>query len=260
MTRLKDHVKVLYVGDTQVNTTTSSKGMDTWTFSFYHFSARYLIGALEPAADIECVHLPSSEAVEKMPSTVEEFRQYDAIILSDCGYNNICFQPGYEDLRVPMGPDRVSALEQYVQEGGGLMMIGGWLSFSGLQGKGIYGGTKIEKLLPVNCEPRGVDDRQEITWGYQMHLDDPSHPTIAGLHWENPYMFLGYNKTYLKEGAHLIASYNGDPQIASYYPGKGRSLMFASDVGPHWAGNFLEWPEYKEFWQQMVRWVAGAVE
>lgn len=260
MKRLKEKIKVLYVGDTQVNTTTSSKGMDTWTFSFYSDSARYLRNALNASDDIECVHIPSANAVASMPSTLEEFKKYDAVILSDLGYNNVSFQPGYIEGYVPMGPDRVTALEQYVLEGGGLMMIGGWLSFSGLQGKGLYGGTKIEGIMPVTCEPRGVDDRMEITWGYQLEFVDPEHPTVAGLHWENPYMFLGYNKIHLKKDAHLIASYNGDVQIASYNPGKGRSLVFASDVGPHWAGNFLEWPEYKQFWQQMTRWVAGAVE
>ena len=53
MKRLKEKIKVLYVGDTQVNTTTSSKGMDTWTFSFYSDSARYLRNALNASDDIE---------------------------------------------------------------------------------------------------------------------------------------------------------------------------------------------------------------
>ena len=95
MKRLKEKIKVLYVGDTQVNTTTSSKGMDTWTFSFYSDSARYLRNAPNASDDIECVHIPSANAVASMPSTLEEFKKYDAVILSDLGYNNVSFQPGY---------------------------------------------------------------------------------------------------------------------------------------------------------------------
>lgn len=252
-------IKVLYVGDTQTDVTTSIKGMDSWTFAFYYDSARYLRNALNAAEDIECVHIPSSDSVNKMPDTVEKFQEYDAVILSDLGYNNVVFQPGYMELTVPMGPNRPKALYEYVMQGGGFMMIGGWLSFSGLQGKGLWGGTKIEELMPVTCEPRGADDRMEITEGYRLQLDDPKHPVLQGLPWDVPYMFLGYNKVHLKKDAHLVASYDGDAQIATYHPGKGRSIIFASDVGPHWAGNFLTWPGYEKFWQNMARWAAGAL-
>lgn len=254
-------IKILYVGDTQVNVQTSIKGIDSWTFTYYSDSARYLRNALNAAEDIECVHIPSMNCIEAMPSTLEEMQQYDAILVSDVGYNNIVFQPGnVQPFRVPMGPDRVGALYEYVQQGGGFMMIGGWLSFAGIQGKGMYGGTKVEELLPVTCMPRGADDRMEITQGYAMQLDDPDHPIVKGIDWDSPYMFLGYNKVYLKEDAHLVASYNGDVQIATRQVGKGRSCVFTSDVGPHWAGNFLEHPDYAKFWQQIARWTAGAVK
>ena len=131
-----------------------------------------------------------------------------------------------------MGPDRIQGLHDYVVQGGGFMMIGGWISFSGIQGKGLWGGTKIEEIMPVTCEPRGVDDRMEITQGYQLKLDDPEHPIVKGLPWAKPYMFLGYNKTHLRPDAHLVASYNGDPQLVTRKVSKGRSIIFASDVGP----------------------------
>ncbi len=253
-------IKVLYAGDTQVNLETSMKGIDSWSFAYYSDSARYLRNALMASKDIECVHIPGSHAISDIPSTVEDLNQYDCVILSDLGYNNIVLQPGnIQPFRMPMGPDRVSALYNYVNNGGGFMMIGGWLSFSGLEGKGLYGGTKIEEIMPVNCEPRGVDDRMEVTEGFSMKLDKPDHPILKGLSWDTPYMYMGYNKTNLKLGSELIASYNGDPLIATCSYGKGRSIVFTTDVGPHWAGNFLEWPDYNEFWQRMVRWCAGAL-
>lgn len=253
-------VKVLYVGDTQVNLTTSVKGIDSWTFAYYSDSARYLRNALGESSDIKVTHIPSCNCIADMPSTLEELQQYDAILMSDVGYNNIVFQPGNtQPFRIPMGPNRVKALCEYVNQGGGFMMIGGWLSFSGMQGKGMYGGTKIEDLLPVTCMPRGADDRMEITEGYAMKLDDPNHPIVKDIDWSVPYMFMGYNKVYLKEDAHLVASYDGDVQIATRQVGKGRSCVFTSDVGPHWAGNFLEHPEYAHFWQQITRWTAGAI-
>lgn len=252
-------IKILYVGDTQSDVVTSCKGMDTWTYTFYYDSARYLRNLLNKAEDIECIHIPSSNCVAEMPDTLEAFQEYDAVILSDLGYNNVVFQPGYMELTVPMGPNRPQALYDYVMQGGGFMMIGGWLSFSGLQGKGLWGGTLIEDIMPVRCEPRGVDDRIEITEGYMMHLDDPDHPIVKGLPWDIPYMYLGYNKIHLKQDAHLIASYGEDVQIATYHPGNGRSIVFASDVGPHWAGNFHSWPGFEQFWQNMARWAAGVL-
>lgn len=252
-------IKILYVGDTQVNVQTSIKGIDSWTFTYYSDSARYLRDALKATDDIECTHIPSMNCIADMPSTVEEFQKYDAVLVSDVGYNNINLQPGNtQPFMVPMGPNRENALVEYVQQGGGFMMIGGWLSFSGMQGKGLYGGTKIEEILPVNCVPRGADDRVEVTEGYSMKLDDPEHPIVKGIDWEIPYMFMGYNKVYLKDDAHLIASYNGDVQIATRQVGKGRTSVFTCDVGPHWAGNFLKHPGYNQFWQQISRWTACA--
>ena len=104
-------IKILYVGDTQVNVQTSIKGIDSWTFTYYSDSARYLRNALNAAEDIECVHIPSRNCIEQMPSTLEEMQQYDAILVSDVGYNNIVFQPGnVQPFKVPMGPDRVGSL------------------------------------------------------------------------------------------------------------------------------------------------------
>ncbi len=115
-------VKVLYVGDTQVNLTTSVKGIDSWTFAYYSDSARYLRNALSASDDIKVTHIPSSNCIADMPSTLEELQQYDAILVSDVGYNNIVFQPGnIQPFRIPMGPDRVKALCEYVKQGGGFM-------------------------------------------------------------------------------------------------------------------------------------------
>lgn len=253
-------IRVLYVGDTQVNVQTSIKGIDSWTFTYYSDSARYLRTALNEAGDIECVHIPSMNCIADMPSTLEDFRQYDAVILSDLGYNNVNLQPGNtHPMRIPMGSDRVSALYEYVVQGGGFAMIGGWLSFSGIQGKGMWGGTRIEEVMPVTCVPRGADDRVEVTQGYKLEFDDPKHPMIQDLPWDEDYLFMGYNKINLRDDAHLIASWNGDVQIACRNVGKGRSYVFASDVGPHWAGSFLTWSGYNKFWQNFARCTAGSL-
>lgn len=251
-------INVLYAGDTQSNTITSSKGIDTWSFTYYSDSAKYLRDALNNHPEITCHHIPGEDAIAKLPSTVKDLREFDCLVVSDLGYNNIVFQPGnIQPFKIPMGPDRVSAIKEYVLEGGGFIMIGGWLTFSGLQGKGLYGGTKIEEIMPVNCEKRGVDDRLEITEGFSLKIHEPDHDIVKDLPWDEPYMFLGHNKVYLKDDATLIASHDGNPIIATREVGKGRSIVFTSDVGPHWGGSFLDWSGYDEFWQRMVRWCSN---
>lgn len=52
-------IKVLYCGDTQVNMTTHAKGIDTWTFTYYSDSAKFLRDTLDEAEDIEYTHIPN---------------------------------------------------------------------------------------------------------------------------------------------------------------------------------------------------------
>lgn len=251
-------IKVLYCGDTQINMTTHSKGIDTWTFTYFSDSAKFLRDTLDETEDIEYRHIPNEQVIADCPSSVEEFQQYDVVILSDCGYNNIALEPGnLPPFKIPMGPNRPKALSEYVKQGGGLIMIGGWLSYSGLQGKGMYGGTLIEDVLPVKCMPRGADDRIEVTEGFQFKIEDPNHPVVKDVDWEKPYCLLGYNKVTLKNDAHLVASYDGDPMIAVRQVGKGRSLSYLTDITPHWAGDFQQHPDYKKLLCNLIRWTAG---
>ena len=55
-------------------------------------------------------------------------------------------------------------IEQYVKDGGGFFVWGGYLSFTGLSGKGFYKNTPIENLLPVNLME--TDDRVEVPEGF----------------------------------------------------------------------------------------------
>ena len=251
-------IKVLYCGDTQINMTTHSKGIDTWTFTYFSDTAKFLRDAIAETDDIECTHIPNEKVIAECPASLEEFKRYDVVILSDCGYNNIVMQPGNtKPYRIPMGPNRPKALNEFVKQGGGLIMVGGWLSYSGLQGKGLYGGTAVEDVLPVRCLPRGADDRIEVTEGFMFNIDDWKHPIVQNIDWEKKYCLLGYNKTILREDAHQIASYDGDPMIAVREVGKGRSLSYLTDITPHWSGDFQQHPDYKTLLLNLIRWTAG---
>ncbi|MCJ7573600.1 glutamine amidotransferase, partial [Candidatus Bathyarchaeota archaeon] len=40
--------------------------------------------------------------------------------------------------------------------------------------------------------------------------------------------------------------------------GKGRSVAWTSDIGPHWCPRmFAEWDGYGELWSRMLGWASG---
>ena len=135
-------------------------------------------------------------------------------------------------------------------------MSGGYVSFSGLNGIAGYHGTAVEEVLPVKISP--YDDRVEKTEGFVFRVIDREHPVTAGIPWDGAdFTLCGYNRVALKDGATLLAEYEGDPFIACWEHGAGRTAIFASDFAPHWAGDFKDWEHYPAFWGQMLRWLAG---
>ena len=41
--------------------------------------------------------------------------------------------------------------------------------------------------------------------------------------------------------------------------GKGRTLAWTSDIGPHWLPpEFAAWPGYARLWRQSLAWLVGA--
>ncbi|MBA7676042.1 hypothetical protein ES703_84282 [subsurface metagenome] len=47
-----------------------------------------------------------------------------------------------------------------------------------------------------------------------------------------------------------------DPLIAVREYGKGRSMAIMTAVHPHWGANFMKWEYYKQFWWQIIKWLA----
>jgi hypothetical protein len=68
----------------------------------------------------------------------------------------------------------------------------------------------------------------------------------------------GYVATSIKPRATLaLKSPQGDPILAHWRAGLGRSLAFTSDAKGRWGGQWIAHPEvYGPFWSQAIRWVA----
>lgn len=246
-------MKVLIAGESWVIHMTHIKGFDQFTNSVYDEGVGPLRQALE-GNGIEVDFLPNHEAPAKFPFSLSELKAYDAVILSDIGANTLLLSPDTFS-RMKQTANRLELIRQYVEEGGGFMMIGGYLTFQGIQGKACYHNTPIETILPVELYP--YDDRYEAPQGICISVTDPGHPIMRGIPEKWP-TFLGYNKLKLKEGATLLAKHEDHAFIAAAGYGKGRTVAFASDCAPHWGPpQFVEWDYYPVFWSQAVKWIAG---
>jgi uncharacterized membrane protein len=141
-----------------------------------------------------------------------------------------------------------------VKRGGGLIMVGGYMSFAGIDGKARYAGTAVAEVLPVVIGT--TDDRVEVPEGVRPKVLVGQHPVLAGIPPRWPAL-LGYNRVSVKSDARELARVGRDPLVVVAERARGRSLAFTSDCSPHWGPpEFTGWGSYARFWRQAVRWVA----
>lgn len=246
--------RVLVAGESWVTQSTHFKGFDSFTSVTYHVGLGPLRQALE-AGGVEVHHLPAHDVPAHFPSTRDELARFDVVILSDIGTNSILLPP-CTWLSGQPSVDRLRVLADWVTEGGGgLMMAGGYLSFQGFEAKARFRGTAVEEVLPAVIAP--WDDRVEVPQGLRACVVDKGHPVLAGTGEQWPPL-LGYNRFELKPDSHLVATIGPDPLLAVRQAGAGRTLAWASDVGPHWCPDeFAQWPGYGLLFTQCARWLAG---
>ena len=250
-------VHVLYVGDSETVISRYAVGADVFEQAYFNDNGRYLRDALAGRDDVLVRHIIPANVPAEFPTTAEGLAAYDVVIFSDVGYNSMIFYPGLTPpYAYPLGPDRCRLVADFVRNGGGFIMVGGYLSFAGFNGIARYHGTVIEEILPVTIAP--YDDRVEVVEGFRFEIVDPAHPTVAGADWANAaFTMCGYNRVALKPDAHLVARHGADPIIATGAYGAGRTAVFATDFAPHWGGDFVRWPGYADFWAGMLRWLGG---
>lgn len=240
--------KVLIAGESWTSFTTHIKGVDTFVTSVYEEGVGYLRNALEQAG-YEVEYITNHHAQDQLPYTKEEYSQYDCVILSDIGSNTLLL-PSATFVKSEQRPNRCAAIRDYVLDGGALLMIGGYLSFSGIDAKARYGTTAIADVLPVTCLT--IDDRCEHSEGVTAEVVK-QHPVLEGIKGEWPAL-LGYNKTQPKPDCDTLVEVDGDPLIAIGSFGKGKSAVFTSDCSPHWApADFVNWEYYNLLWGNLLK-------
>jgi len=168
--------------------------------------------------------------------------KYQAVIISDYPAENF-------------STEQINTIVEQVTAGLGLLMIGGWESFTG--DKGQYADTKLSQVLPVIMQSE--DDRVNC-FAPCLVEKIKEHKILGTLPFEeNPPGIGGYNLLKSKPDSDTIllarrfkASYvNGnfavtsleDPDpllIVSSYK-QGRVCAFATDAAPHWVGGLVDW-------------------
>ena len=159
-------MRVLFAGEGWASLQLNIKGFDIFHLGGFQDFGRWFRNALSGFSDVEVVHMPNYVAFNDFPRSVEELKKFDVVVLSDIGSNTLVLYP--EFFKVPMGPNRLKVIRDYVKAGGGLVMSGGWNSFSGEMGIARYHGTPVEEALPVEISQ--WDDRVETPEGVGLHF------------------------------------------------------------------------------------------
>ncbi len=243
--------RVLVVGESWFMYTVHQKGFDAFYTSSYEEGAGSFLAALRDRGH-GVTYVPSHEVHSRVPADAAGLDAFDVIVISDVGANTFQLSPDTFERSEPT-PDKTLLLRDFVRGGGGLLMVGGYLTFSGVDAKARWGRTPLAEALPVVVLDR--DDRVELPSG--------EHPSVVADHevvrslptlWP---VLLGLNEVLPKPEASTLATCAGHPLLVVSEYGEGRTGAFTSDVAPHWAPPpFLDWDGYPRLWDQLVRWLA----
>ena len=249
--------KILLVGESWISNATHFKGFDQFTSTTFHLGAEELISSIN-SSKFEIEYMTSHDAAKDFPSEIEQLQKYDSIIFSDVGSNTLLLHPNVW-INGETFPNRLKLVKQYVESGGSFLMVGGYLSFQGINGSARYKSTPIEDLLPVDILP--YDDRIEVPEGFNINIQNDHHQILNKLTGKWPPL-LGFNEVKASFGSQTLISV---PKEAGSHPllvigkcGSGKTMAWMSDIGPHWVSKeFLMWEGYKILWNQIIEWLVN---
>lgn len=247
-------MRALLVGESWQQVIIHQKGFDQFQTCSYEEGAAEFERAII-AEGIELDWMRAHDVPERFPYQVEDVSSYDVIVLSDIGANSFLLAPKVMDAS-QRTPNRLAMLADWTERGGGLVMVGGYLSFTGIDARARFGESPLAEALPVTMLSQ--DDRVEVPEGIVPQVGLPGHEIVQGVTGEWPHV-LGYNRVRAKQGADVVAAFGDDPGIVAAEFGKGRTVAFLSDLAPHWAPpEFVQWEHYGALWGNILRWTARA--
>jgi uncharacterized membrane protein len=200
------------------------------------------------------------ELVSGFPKTEEELFAYDGLVLGsvEAGFFTI---------------DQLRNIEAFVsRRGGGLLALGGRLSFDG----GRYKGTLIEDLLPLTLEGRKLDDGESFAPIYKAQLTGAgqAHPitrlnedrAVSQKTWNDlPPISVSEGLKTVKPGASVLleakragGSSPAVPLLALQRYGRGQTLAFTASDTWRWRMRMdSKSTAHETFWRQLLRYLVS---
>lgn len=251
---------VLLAGETFHVTSFTSKGLEVGASSRFSNGATRWIKALA-AQGIDVVQIGGERCEAEFPRSLEALSDYSAVVLSDVGALSLLYTP---ETRIGQrSVNRLELLRQWVEQGGGLMMAGGYTCFQGMDGSAMFHGTAVEECLPVQISPN--PDGLEAPEGLDPIVINAGHPVLVGLTTPIPFV-LGMNRVVTRldpKATTLVQCSNREtdlPLLSVREYESGRSLAWMTDIGPHWlSDDFMQWAGYDALMANMVRWLAREI-
>ncbi len=172
---------------------------------------------------------------------VEELNQFSVIVIAN--------------LDAPsLNAERLKAYREFVAQGGGLVVLGGYWAFS----RGAYAGTPLEEMLPVTFAPE--HRIPETPEGLPLHPGAQATWKPAFELNSKPVAF--YVQTLTPKPDSTVQWLTGDkPALISGGFGKGRVVacaLTANGETPAGVLPFWDWPEWPKLLGQALDWAGGA--
>lgn len=158
---------------------------------------------------------------------------------------------GYDTLVSHIASDGITLSTVGIGEGADQNLLGDLAEW----GDGEYYFTNDFGSIPQ------ILTRETMRASKSMIVEEPFIPTsiaeteiLKGLDPDDLPFLLGYVATQARETATVgLASDYGDPILASWTYGLGRSVAFTSDAKARWGGDWVSWEGFGKFWGQLVR-------
>lgn len=162
---------------------------------------------------------------------------------------------GYEELVQMMASDGITLSAVGIGEGADMQLM---------EAIALAGGGRAYFTNDFYSIPQ-IFTREALRASRSMLVERLVQPVVVGddvclaeIDTDELPLLAGYVATTPKSAANqIIVSDSGDPLLAKWRFGLGRTVAFTSDTKPRWAEDWLEWPDFAKFWSQLVRSVTG---
>jgi len=130
------------------------------------------------------------------------------------------------------------------------------------EGKGRFYDVRSPEQLPqVFIKEASVILKSAISEGAFKPVMQTSTELVKGIGADELPILRGYVCTTAKPRAEVpLLTQKGDPLLAHWQYGLGRSVAFTSDAKPQWASDWIGWSKYRQFWTQVAQWSLRRVD